>query len=710
MGFSNPDDLIGKTDFDVFTKEHAQQAYDDEQRILTTALPEIGIEEKETWPDAHITWVSSTKMPLRNKKGDIIGTFGVSRDITKNKVMEKALRSKLQFEEHITSLSTKFINLDVQQIDDAIFDALKVIGVFTGSERATVLMLSENRTQLKRKFEWCAQGIQPQALRFPVIQLPNHPWLSDLVTNADTVIVTQIEELPEAAQAEKQLFRAQGIQSLIYVPLAFGGASAGIIGIESVTGEITWPDDTTMLLTIVGEVFLNAFARQRADEELQKAKILLEMRVEERTSDLKNSNDLLETHIAQLNFLNSAFYELSSIIIWDTLLPAILKVFLERFPQAYGSLSWCVNETARCVVATGLLNGPEGKSGSEKALAPFLRNSLVRPFFVEDWTLDERLNRNFPEAIRPLPFYVAIPLIVDNKCAAVVQIFTLKEYSHLYAREQTLLVTLAAHAAICLSNAVHYQELKEKSRLDGELDAARSIQRRFTPHYKPDIPRINLKGVYYPAFEVGGDYLDYFQNEAGNWIIVIADVCGKGIPAALLMTTLRSTFRVEAKHETSSRRLLCSVNEFMALNLDGKSFVTALCIIINKDCTEMSYSRAGHPMLLKLGANGGAPENILCSGLALGLVQETETFAAMLEEKTIPLISGDRFLIYTDGLIDATDPQKNTYGFQRLRALLSQDQGSDADGLIALLMKDIKKFTREAPYHDDLTILALQVT
>ena len=708
-GLPNPDDLIGKTDFDLFTKEHAQQAFDDEQKILKTAIPKIGIEEKETWPDKHITWVSTTKMPLRDNNGAIIGTFGVSRDITKRKAMEEALRVRLKFEEHITSLSTKFINLDARQIDGAIYDALRVIGGFTGSDRSSVLLLNENNAVLRRKYQWCLEGIEPLGPKDSTITLHENSWFLDVLNNTDPVIVTRIQELPDTAQAEKDLFRQLGIRSLVYVPLVFKGSSVGIIGVESVRDEKTWSDDTTTLLTIVGEVFMNAFARKSAEEELKKAKNLLELRVKERTADLKNANELLETHIAQLNYLNTSFYELSSVIHYDALLPAILKVFMARFHEASGSLSRRVNETFHCVCATGQLNSDEGKSLSEKALQPFSRNDLVRPFIVEDWTRDERLSSAPWPDMRSLPCYVAIPLLVDNTCAAALQIFTKKEYASRYPREQTLLITLAAHAAICLSNAVHYQELGEKSRLDGELDAARSIQRRFTPHYKPDIPRIDLKGVYYPASEVGGDYLDYFQNEVGNWVIVIADVCGKGIPAALLMTTLRSTFRVEAKRETSARRLLCSVNEFMAVNLDDKSFVTALCLIISKDGSVMNYARAGHPMLFKLGSQEGAPDTIACNGLALGLVQDTGTFAAMLEEKTLALAAGDRYLIYTDGLIDAADPQKNTYGFQRLRLLLSRAQSRDADGIISLLMDDIKKFTREAPYHDDLTILALRV-
>jgi PAS domain S-box-containing protein len=89
---------VGKTDFDFFTAEHAQEAYRDEQEIIRTGQPIVGKEEKETWPDGHVTWLLTTKMPLRDANGEIIGTFGVSRDITERKQTEEALRnSEAQF-------------------------------------------------------------------------------------------------------------------------------------------------------------------------------------------------------------------------------------------------------------------------------------------------------------------------------------------------------------------------------------------------------------------------------------------------------------------------------------------------------------------------------------------------------------------------------------------------------------------------------------
>jgi sigma-B regulation protein RsbU (phosphoserine phosphatase) len=252
--------------------------------------------------------------------------------------------------------------------------------------------------------------------------------------------------------------------------------------------------------------------------------------------------------------------------------------------------------------------------------------------------------------------------------------------------------------------------LGEKARLQGELDAARSIQQRLTPNVKPSIPHINLKGLYYPAFEVGGDYLDYFKTERGNWVVVIADVCGKGVPAALLMTILRSAFRVEARGETSAQRLLCSVNDSMRVNLDERSFVTASCLIINAEGTSMSYARAGHPKLLRIKAGGAGVDTVESNGIALGFISEPAAFSAFIEEITIPLTAGDRYLIYTDGLTEAVNQEKNSYGNSRLLDLLSGDIGETPEAILENIMADVKLFTRGAPYHDDLTIIALQVT
>jgi PAS domain S-box-containing protein len=261
-GLHDPAQLLGKTDFDVFTKEHAQKAFEDEQRILRTEAPEIGIEEKETWPDGSVTWVTTTKMPLRDGTGAVIGTFGVSHDITKRKTMEDSLRFRLKFEEHITSLSNKFINLDLRIIDDAIQDALKIIGGFSEADRTLLLLLNDIGDLPAKRYYW-RRGETGRSDECGCHTDNVSPWQRETINNGNAVIVVHIDELPETARSEQDEFRNQGVQSLLYVPLAYNGAFVGMIGIESISEKKHWPEDMVTLLTIVGEVVLNALARKR---------------------------------------------------------------------------------------------------------------------------------------------------------------------------------------------------------------------------------------------------------------------------------------------------------------------------------------------------------------------------------------------------------------------------------------------------------------
>jgi serine phosphatase RsbU (regulator of sigma subunit) len=446
------------------------------------------------------------------------------------------------------------------------------------------------------------------------------------------------------------------------------------------------------------------------EEALQKANTLLEQRVEERTQDLTKANQKMEEHIAQLNFLNTSFHSLSTIIQLSDLLRALLNIFLMRFPQSQGSISMKSRDGISCVNATTQLNSDAGKAATLQMIRSLVPDDMEQPLILDAWYKDDRVRNIKFQIDITLASCIIIPLRVDKNTVVLIQLFTLPDYAEHYRLNRPVFSALESHAALCLSNAVKYNELAQKSRLDGELDAARSIQRRFTPDAKPAIPHINIASIYTPANEVGGDYLDYFPTEQGLWVVVIADVCGKGVPAALLMTMIRSTFRVEAKHETSAKNLMCAVNDFMATNLDERSFVTALCLIIDPKTRTMTYARAGHPHLLKVGAKGEVPENVECNGMALGLIQDFATFNEMTQEVKIGLKSGERYVIYTDGVTESVNLSKNDYGLNRLQDLLAVNRTASADSLITLVMDDIKNFTNGASQHDDLTLLAFDIS
>ncbi len=249
--------------------------------------------------------------------------------------------------------------------------------------------------------------------------------------------------------------------------------------------------------------------------------------------------------------------------------------------------------------------------------------------------------------------------------------------------------------------------LEEKTRIESELEAAKKIQTHYVPE-TPDIPDMALHGVCLPAREIGGDYLDYFQNRHGDWVIAIADVCGKGIPAAMVMTSLRSCMRSEGRRATSSRDLLIAVNRLMCEELEREmSFITCLCLIVSRDGDSFNMSRAGHPNLVSFGGATGHPGSIHSKGIALGMSTEAD-FAVRLEEVTLPLNAGDRFFAFTDGVDEAMDSDLRPYGKERLFRVLETRGRQPPTGLIKDVLADVRRHSKDHQQFDDMTLFSLE--
>ncbi len=659
LGIDNPRAAIGKTDFDFMPAPQARETSADEKRILETGEALIGKIENRTRHGKE-RWISTTKMPVRDSKGHITGIVGLSRDITNLRAMEEALDKE--------RILMKAL---MDNIPDAIF--------FKDPQSRFIAI---NR--------YCAKKF---GLKNP----------EDAVGITDFDIFTE-EHARQAFEDEQNVIRT----------------GTPIVGLEE---KETWPDkaDTWVSTTkmplrdkkgrVVGTCGMarDVTVVRNYRDALQEAKQLLEKRVEDRTTDLREANRRLELRLDQLDFLTRATYKLAQVSSLADLFPAITNAFLSRFKTVEGCLCARDREELRCVYATHALDSAQARASAEKAIADLANKRLRTPIMYRDWTKDKHLGDLTWNGVRDLPCYIIVPLLAESELLGCVQMFTKADYAERFEHEKPLLATLGSHAAMCQSNGEYYREVGVKARLEGELEAARNIQKSFTPSEKPSIPNVRVQGFYQPAYEVSGDYLDYFQTTDGSWVIVIADVCGKGIPAALLMTVLRSAFRTEAQRFSDAKEIVCAVDESMRKNLDERSFVTALCLLLTRDGSKMSYVRAGHPKLIKLGPNGNEPVHVDSAGLALGLVRDSGLFSEALQVVTIPLQSGDRFLVYTDGLVEALDSKMKTYGIERLSALLKRTSSHDPDTILSAILDDVKAFTNDTPFHDDLTMLALTV-
>lgn len=682
LGTHTKAEIIGKTDFEFFTLEHAQEARADEIRIMTEAESLINKLEVDNYADRKPRSVYTTKMPLHDIKGKIVGTCGISRDVTDLKRTEEAL-----------ALESNLLKAMLTNIPDAIYfkdTQSRFIRVSKGIHLEGLRNLEEAIG--KTDFDFFAKEHAQQAF-----------------DDEQEILKTGI---PIVDKVERETFannRPDAWVSTTKVPIY--DKDGNVTGLVGISRDVT--------------------ERMVAQEAIRKAKEDLEVRVQERTAALvqeikehlrteralregermlQEANQRLESRVSQLHFLNAAAHRLAHYNHRKELIPVILETFSRSYPGIEASFCEMGPEGYECIAATPRLSNPDHKKASEAALASQGQVTLMAPLIAADRKSDPGLaNIDWP-GLEGFPVYAVIPLLVEDRCLAVVQLFAPSPFATWFEQEKVILNTLAAQTAISLSNANNFQELEKKARLEGELEVAQTIQRRFTPQDKPMIPRVNLKGVYYPAYEVGGDYLDYFQTDSGNWVVVIADVSGKGIPAALVMTMLRSTFRAEARYEPSAKKLMCAVNDLMILDLDDKSFVTALCLIIDKGGNSMTYARAGHPpLLIQHGNNGSVPSSVNPKGLALGMVAGQD-FADRMEEVTIELAPGDRILIFTDGLLEAMDSDRKFYGIQRLLKLMSGDKINEPEQVLKTILDDVRVFIRSEPYHDDLTMLAMEVT
>lgn len=201
---------------------------------------------------------------------ELKGTFGTLNDITDQKLAENNLKARIDFEEIITNLSTKFINLATNEIDLEINHALQEIGIFCGVDRSYLFRVSEDKSYIENTHEWCAIGIEPQIQNLQKVPVSELTWLMDKLYRFENVYVPQVNDLPPEANSEKQHFLAQNIQSLIVVPMVCGRSLIGFVGFDSVQTPKTWLDDSISLLKMVGEMLANTLERRRTEKELER--------------------------------------------------------------------------------------------------------------------------------------------------------------------------------------------------------------------------------------------------------------------------------------------------------------------------------------------------------------------------------------------------------------------------------------------------------
>lgn len=242
---------------------------------------------------------------------------------------------------------------------------------------------------------------------------------------------------------------------------------------------------------------------------------------------------------------------------------------------------------------------------------------------------------------------------------------------------------------------------------DIELSHAKDIQQRLLPRNIPNLKGFEFHQIYISAKEVGGDYYDIMPVDDSNIALLVADVSGKGIPGSMVMAETRTILRIIRTHFLSTKKVMTYANRHLAEDIKPGMFVTMMYCILNLKDKTMLVSSAGHNPLMIQRATGEFIK-LNPKGIALGF-DKGPIFERVIAEQKIQLMQGDRVVMYTDGVVESMNPNREEYGEDRLEEFVQRNSKLSSKGFVDKLMADVHSHQGAAEQHDDITILTFKV-
>lgn len=295
---------------------------------------------------------------------------------------------------------------------------------------------------------------------------------------------------------------------------------------------------------------------------------------------------------------------------------------------------------------------------------------------------------------------IVVPLSANERIVGVLNLES--DFVGAFTAEDLALIqAFGSQAAISIERAVLHAEMIEKRRLEDELELARRIQRTFLPEVLPDLPDYEISAINFPSEEVSGDYYDLIRITPRQWGLVIADVFGKGIPAALVMASFRASLLAEIRNNYSIGTIMAKVNRLIWESVEPEHCVTACYGVLDVEENVLTYSNGGH--IYPLVVSKGGCRRLAAGGLVLGVAEESS-----YEEERVHLAPGDLLLLFTDGLTEAENERGEPFGDERIGEIARSALDLPCHDIVQRLYGEIASFTGGV-LADDFTLLAVKV-
>src|SRR5580692_1851627 len=360
--------------------------------------------------------------------------------------------------------------------------------------------------------------------------------------------------------------------------------------------------------------------------------------------------------------------------------------------------------------ARGVLMTVEGEELVVRAARGegFRISRMVRDRVINEKTSllvrDARLDQAFAERMsivqQQIRSMLAVPLQTDDRVIGLIYLDS-PHFVHEFSKDDLNLLTVMANVAAIRIEHTRLAEVEQTERMHAkELEQAAEIQRRLLPTRVPEVPGLDLAGYNAPCRTVGGDYYDFFTHPDGRVTILVGDVAGKGMPAALLMSSLQARVQVLFDDPTNLAALVTRLNRIITSNCPSNRFITFFISVLDPKTGELTYVNAGHNPPLVAHADGSV-EKLDGTGLILGILA-----VATYTQKTCTLAPGDALLLFSDGVSEPVRPDSDEeFGEDRLAQNFAKLRNDDAQSIVDSINQQVREFTGGLPLPDDITLV-----
>lgn len=422
------------------------------------------------------------------------------------------------------------------------------------------------------------------------------------------------------------------------------------------------------------------------------------------TRDLEKENLQLRRAVEELSILNEIAAAISSTMGVEKITELIVGKCTKQIRAEQGAICLVSEVDQTSPLKTFVRTQDSSFRGMPYHFGVSLTGWMLKnqkPLLINDLAKDERF-RGIERDSGEIRSLLAVPLKLKNKMIGVLCIFNKKDNAQFTPEDLRLLSIIGIQSTQTIENARLYEEERKLLALEEDLRTARNIQQSLLPKNNPQIEGLEICGLSIPAKEVGGDYYDFIQIDDSRLGIAIADVSGKGTPAALLMANLQASLRGQAFINPSVKDTVTKVNLMISRFMEMGKFITLFYGILDHKNKTLTFTNAGHnfPFLLSREGNLSKLEK---GGTILGMLNYLE-----YEEETVQLKPGDTLLLYTDGITEAMNEKEELFEEERLLEILQTNQNVSAQELSRKIVDKVNSFQGTLPQGDDITLVLIR--